>query len=67
MLAGMRHTSVRVLGFVLLAVVVACGDTQPPAPAIEPTSTPDVTGTLPDSARDSLASFPTDVISVSHS
>jgi hypothetical protein len=27
MLAGMKHTAVLVLGFVLLAVVMACGDT----------------------------------------
>ena len=46
MLAGMRHTVGLVLGLVLLALVVACGDTQPPAPAIEPTSTPDIEATV---------------------
>jgi tetratricopeptide (TPR) repeat protein/S1-C subfamily serine protease len=36
MLTGMGHTAVPVLGFVLLALVMACGDTQP-LPDIEAT------------------------------
>ena len=51
MLAGMRHTSVRVLGFVLLVLVMACGDTQLPAPAIEPTSTPDIEAKVEEGLR----------------
>ena len=46
MLTGIRHTAVLVLGCVLLAVVMACGDTQPPALTIEPTSTPDIEATV---------------------
>jgi len=32
MLTGIRHTAVLVLGFVLAALVMTCGDTQPPTP-----------------------------------
>jgi hypothetical protein len=46
MLTDMSHTAVLTLGFVLLALALACGDTQPPAPTIEPTSTPDIKATV---------------------
>jgi len=32
MVTGIRHTSVLVLGFVLLALLVACGATPQPTP-----------------------------------
>jgi hypothetical protein len=41
-----RHTAVLALGFVLFALVMACGESQPTASTIEPTSTPDIKATV---------------------
>ena len=47
MLVGMRHTAVLLLGFVLLALVMACGDpaTTPTGVSI-PAPTPDIEATV---------------------
>ena len=47
MLSGMRHTAVLVLGFVLVALVMACGDpaTIPTGVSI-PEPTPDIEATV---------------------
>ena len=55
MVVGMRHTAVLVLGFVLLALVTACGDTASTPPDVSiPEPSPDIEATVEAKVQDRL-------------